>query len=472
MDNRWIPAFSPPVEKEELYVFCKHLWPEKHFQEIVISETHRKLSLRGWESLVSCNLKTEEGEGWELDVRYAYGRECLKQRFIDHGWDETTLTEKRTSRSNIRHKAILYLCEPRLNVSEIGWRQIPESLHLSSYWNSIQHQYLSLPLEHPLLTHFAHSKEPQKPQKTLGDFATTQLLTLTRPLLQQERKASWEDVLFFPENDQRKEGGLRQKGWFKCGRENLPLITVITVVLNNGRYLEQAIQSVINQSYSNIEYIVIDGGSTDESIPIIQHYERHLDYWISEPDNGIYDAMNKGIQCATGDYLYFVNADDLCFSPETIEAVMKIGRGCSIIAGTTIISKNDAARLWIPAPSLAWYQHFAHICHSTGLVYKRSLHLKWGLYDFHTYPVSADAAFFYRLLKGRGESYKRISVILGIFRNIGLTSSNISTYKTLWEECKLRGFSGESTLVALTLFTVKVIKNVLIQIISPLSGDR
>lgn len=92
-------------------------------------------------------------------------------------------------------------------------------------------------------------------------------------------------------------------------KEN-PLITVITVVFNGARYLEQAIQSVINQDYDNIEYIVIDGGSTDGSVDIIRKYGEKIAYWVSEPDQGIFHAMNKGIQKATGDYIGILNADD------------------------------------------------------------------------------------------------------------------------------------------------------------------
>jgi glycosyltransferase involved in cell wall biosynthesis len=96
-------------------------------------------------------------------------------------------------------------------------------------------------------------------------------------------------------------GGLRTKGLFKATSPAKPLITVITVVLNGERHLEQAIQSVIKQDYPHIEYVIIDGGSTDGTLDIIRKYEARIDYWVSEPDNGIYDAMNKGIALARGE---------------------------------------------------------------------------------------------------------------------------------------------------------------------------
>ena len=88
-------------------------------------------------------------------------------------------------------------------------------------------------------------------------------------------------------------------------------ITFITVCYNAIDTLEKTILSIINQTYPNIEYIIIDGASTDGTVDIIKKYEHKLSYWISEPDKGIYDAMNKGLKRATGDYINFMNADDI-----------------------------------------------------------------------------------------------------------------------------------------------------------------
>lgn len=91
---------------------------------------------------------------------------------------------------------------------------------------------------------------------------------------------------------------------------NLPLISIITVVYNGIKTIEQTIQSVIQQPYPNKEYIIIDGGSTDGTLEIIRKYESYLAFWVSEPDNGIYDAMNKGIGVAKGELIGIINADD------------------------------------------------------------------------------------------------------------------------------------------------------------------
>jgi glycosyltransferase involved in cell wall biosynthesis len=138
--------------------------------------------------------------------------------------------------------------------------------------------------------------------------------TTQKPIITTKADDKFETLLFLPKVEGRKaEGGLRTQGYFKTSLENKPLITVITVVYNGEKYLEETINSVLNQTYDNIEYIVIDGGSNDRTIEIIQKYNDMMDYWISEPDGGIYDAMNKGIKCATGKYIGIVNSDDLIY---------------------------------------------------------------------------------------------------------------------------------------------------------------
>ena len=107
-----------------------------------------------------------------------------------------------------------------------------------------------------------------------------------------------------------REGGSRLNISHSKKTKGKPLITIITVVYNGDEFIEKTIQSVINQQFNYLEYIIIDGGSTDKTLEIIQKYEQHIDYWISEPDKGIYDAMNKGVILANGKSLLFLNAGD------------------------------------------------------------------------------------------------------------------------------------------------------------------
>jgi putative colanic acid biosynthesis glycosyltransferase len=101
-----------------------------------------------------------------------------------------------------------------------------------------------------------------------------------------------------------------------------PLISIITVVYNGEEFLEKTVKSVLNQTYKNIEYIIVDGNSTDKTIKIIKKYEHKITYWISEKDEGIYDAMNKGARLATGDFINFMNADDIIYTNDAIERVV------------------------------------------------------------------------------------------------------------------------------------------------------
>ena len=119
------------------------------------------------------------------------------------------------------------------------------------------------------------------------------------------------------------EGGTRIKVGCKVkASTNKSLISIITVCLNSDRYIEDAIKSVINQTYNNIEYIIVDGGSTDGTLDIIRKYESAIDYWKSESDRGIYDAMNKGVSLATGDIVGILNSDDW-YHPQAVEQIVK-----------------------------------------------------------------------------------------------------------------------------------------------------
>ena len=142
---------------------------------------------------------------------------------------------------------------------------------------------------------------------------------------EQKLENQFKPVLFLPEGAGRQgEGGLRTRGYFKKSEIYKPLITVITVVFNGNAYLEETILSVINQTYDNVEYIVIDGASTDGTNDIIRKYENAIDYWVSESDGGIYDAMNKALSVARGEWINFMNAGDKFASRDVVSKVFEI----------------------------------------------------------------------------------------------------------------------------------------------------
>lgn len=115
----------------------------------------------------------------------------------------------------------------------------------------------------------------------------------------------------------------------------MPKLTIITIVFNNVRDIERTINSVLNQTYKNIEYIVIDGKSTDGTLAVIEQYKSNISKIISEKDKGIYDAMNKGLALATGDYVLFMNSGDELYDKQTVEDVFESAPGADIYYGET-----------------------------------------------------------------------------------------------------------------------------------------
>lgn len=122
---------------------------------------------------------------------------------------------------------------------------------------------------------------------------------------------------------------------------NKPLLSVITVVFNNARDIERTVLSVLNQTYLNIEYLIIDGNSTDGTTKIIEKYRSQIAVFISEKDNGIYDAMNKGLALATGDYVIFMNSGDEFYEKDTVKTVFATVPNADIYYGETeMIDQN------------------------------------------------------------------------------------------------------------------------------------
>ncbi|HZH55525.1 MAG TPA: glycosyltransferase family 2 protein [Sphingobacteriaceae bacterium] len=114
-----------------------------------------------------------------------------------------------------------------------------------------------------------------------------------------------------------------------------PTLSVITVVYNNVKDIARTLHSVLDQSYPHIEYVVVDGGSTDGTLAVLRQYEDRISQLISEPDEGIYDAMNKGLRMATGDYVLFMNSGDELYASNTVEAVFASASDSDIYYGET-----------------------------------------------------------------------------------------------------------------------------------------
>ncbi len=121
-------------------------------------------------------------------------------------------------------------------------------------------------------------------------------------------------------------------------------ISIITPSYNQGEFIERTIKSVLNQGYENIEYIIIDGGSSDSTVGLLKKYDEHIAYWVSEPDNGQTEAINKGLMHATGDVLAYLNSDDVLFpgALHFIDACFKKHKDADLIYGDCVIfDQND-----------------------------------------------------------------------------------------------------------------------------------
>lgn len=172
---------------------------------------------------------------------------------------------------------------------------------------------------------------------TTPDYSTTRRLTSEKPACFDTPVDGMQTLLKTPDSEQKiAEGGLRLHGLYKSSSEDKPLITVVTVVYNGAEFLEETIKSVIEQTYDNVEYIIVDGGSTDGTLDIIRKYQHAIDYWVSEPDKGIYDAMNKGVYLASGKWVNFMNAGDKLINFPDLKKI-----SCnSLIYGNAIIYPN------------------------------------------------------------------------------------------------------------------------------------
>jgi glycosyltransferase involved in cell wall biosynthesis len=172
------------------------------------------------------------------------------------------------------------------------------------------------------------------------------------------------------------EGGLRTKGFHKESSPNLPLISIVTVVFNGKNSLASTIHSVLNQSYKNIEYIIIDGGSTDGTQSVINKFADNVDYWISEPDTGIYDAMNKGITAARGEWFYFLGSDDILYDSSTIsDVVAYLAQDVSLVFGN--IMYNDGRYV---KSRLSIFTRLHNTVHHQSAFYNAKLFRDWS-YD-------------------------------------------------------------------------------------------
>ena len=231
-------------------------------------------------------------------------------------------------------------------------------------------------------------------------------------------------------------------------------ITIITVVKNSIDKIERCIQSVINQNYDNIEYIIIDGGSNDGTVDIINKYRDKIDKIIIENDNGIWDAMNKGLKIANGDIVGFLNSDDT-YNQNTLKIVNNYFNNFKIDFLFGSVKKYKIMHGYSP-----WkikYSFGFYTSHSVGFFINLNQHKKVGFYNLKY--LSADLDLFYKMIvkyKMKGISSKK-KEIFGEFSKGGF-SSKIDYMDHLLDLNQIRIDNGQNKFLVYILFLIKILK--------------
>jgi len=217
-------------------------------------------------------------------------------------------------------------------------------------------------------------------------------------------------------------------------------ISVITVCYNSSQYIRSAIESVLIQSYSDIEYIIIDGGSTDRTLGIINEYREEISHIVSEPDKGIYDAMNKGIALATGDVVGILNSDDFYPHSEVISNVVKVferNSDIDMILGNVEFVKpdnlNKVVRKYSSFHFSPWKLRFGFMPAHPGAFIKRSAYQSVGDYKAD-YKSGADFDMFIRMLMVHKLSYVKVNETLVRMRTGGTSTAGIRSYYVTTKE--------------------------------------
>lgn len=205
-------------------------------------------------------------------------------------------------------------------------------------------------------------------------------------------------------------------------KDKKTLVSIITVVFNGEKFIEETILSVLEQSYENIEYIVIDGGSTDGTLDIIKKYEHKIKYFISEKDNGMYDAINKGLKRATGDIINFINSDDTFYSNMTISHVVNAFKKDNLdcLYGGAVYIDGNGIQFSDKKPlryNARYFKTLGMPCTQPSFFWKRTLMEDVGFLNLE-YKIASDYDFIARLCL-KANKVGRVKKYLSKFRVFG-----------------------------------------------------
>jgi len=211
-------------------------------------------------------------------------------------------------------------------------------------------------------------------------------------------------------------------------------LSIITVNLNNSEGLQKTIESVVSQTFTDLEYIVIDGGSTDGSVDIIKQYADKITYWVSEPDKGIYNAMNKGILQAKGEYCQFLNSGDVLYTITVLNSIFGLNCAEDIITGDMIkifsdnitkVDKGQAYTCQQRGQDLTLYDMYSGTINHSSSFIRRELFEKYGLYD-ENYKIVSDWIFFLMTIGLAGTKVKYVDIVVSYFDMTGISNTNIT----------------------------------------------
>ena len=264
-----------------------------------------------------------------------------------------------------------------------------------------------------------------------------------------------QNKIFKPKNTI--HGGKWIKGIFKKIDKENPLISIITVTLNSQKYLEETLKSIFDQKYKNYELIIIDGKSNDKTLKIIKKNNNKIDYWISQKDKGIYDAFNKGLALARGQYIGFVNSDDV-LTKNSLKYLAHYHRSKKFDFLFGAVKKHwgilHGYKKWKIKFSWGFYSS-----HSTGFFISNKAAKKVGKYNLK-FKYHADWDYFYRMIikkKLVGISSNK-NELFGHFRRGGY-SSNLTYDNHVLETIKIRLSNGQNNFFVLLITLYKFYKN-------------
>ena len=240
------------------------------------------------------------------------------------------------------------------------------------------------------------------------------------------------------------------------------LFTVITVTYNAQNTLVQTIKSVQEQTYKNIEHIIVDGNSTDGTVELIKKHAKESTQWISEDDKGIYDAMNKATALAKGEYICYLNAGDTFYDNNTVEKLISVSQQYKkpdILYGETVIVDNEGTVLHnrrLKAPETLHWRSFKQgmlVCHQA-FITKRSL---FEPYDT-TYRYSSDVDWCIRFMK-ESKSTVNTHLIMIKYLNEGITTANRKASLMERYQIMAKHYGNASTILHHAWFVVRAILN-------------